>query len=296
MECSVTKPETILLYKCTRKSGTDFRTGEVDYANAMKLGQPIVVENPDPSSAGACGRGLHLCDSAIKTCNFGNAGNRPWRWFEVEVAESNVIAKDARKIRVGRIERVVRELTYQDIFGIDLNEGVKACRDEVKTWKSIPWLKPSAEIDKVALKRLFQEWLKSMKPFVREGAKLPTKIKFVTAADAAAADAAADAADDAAAAAAADAAAAAAADAAAAAAADAADAAAADAAADAWRYRYWIRYYVRPYWVLRRYARSKLIGKGAESVWEPLVEMYRMGALPIGYSQGHFVIWVPEPK
>jgi hypothetical protein len=40
----------------------------------------------------------------------------------------------------------------------------------------------------------------------------------------------------------------------------------------------------------------KLIGKGADSIWEPLVEMYRLGAMPIGYSQGHFVIYAPQPK
>jgi hypothetical protein len=32
------------------------------------------------------------------------------------------------------------------------------------------------------------------------------------------------------------------------------------------------------------------------SPWEPLVAMYRLGVLPIGYSCGKFVIYVPKLK
>jgi len=129
--------------------------------------------------------------------------------------------------------------------------------------------------------------------------------------DAAAAAADAAAADAAAAAAAADDAAAADADAAAAAADDAAaadadDAAAADAAAAAaaaaaafrsWRdYGYW---YLRPYYVLWRAARWQLGGLTEPDPFAPLVALYRMGALPLGYVEENgevaLAIYCPPP-
>ena len=30
--------------------------------------------------------------------------------------------------------------------------------------------------------------------------------------------------------------------------------------------------------------------------WEPIVEMYRRGAMPIGYANSEFTIYLPEQK
>ena len=74
-------------------------------------------------------------------------------------------------------------------------------------------------------------------------------------------------------------------------------AAAADAAADAfwrnWRYRRW---YVRPYYVLRRSAYWRIAGMPGSSPWEPLVEIYKLGCVPIGFVNGEFVVYVPSVK
>lgn len=37
-------------------------------------------------------------------------------------------------------------------------------------------------------------------------------------------------------------------------------------------------------------------GMTEPSPWEPLVELFRLGLLPIGYSSGAFVIYAPPAK
>jgi hypothetical protein len=280
-------------YKCTRTDGTDFRTGTVDYAAALLSGEPIVCDEVDPPlkeiTGDTCGRGLHLSPTAKLTLNFAERRHRPYRWFEVRYLKQNLVEADERKMRVSRIEKVVAELTLADVFGFDLAQGVADLKAEIETWKLIPWLKPE-KVSEKRLRGLFSEWHEAISLWLPKGKKLPKSLRIVrTAADADAA-AAADADDADAAAAADDADAADAADDAAAAA-DAADAAA---AADAFYRRYWWRWYVRPQAVLRRHGRRILIRSKDPSPWAPLVEMYRLGALPIGYSKGEFVIYLPE--
>ena len=72
-------------------------------------------------------------------------------------------------------------------------------------------------------------------------------------------------------------------------------AAAADDARRKFNLPYWCRWYVRPRSVLYRNARWVLVGMEQPSPWEPLVEMFRLGCLPIGYVRGEFVIYCPKP-
>jgi len=77
------------------------------------------------------------------------------------------------------------------------------------------------------------------------------------------------------------------------------DADAADAALwPHWAYRRW---YVRPRYALWRSARWKLLMKDKPNPWAPIVEMFRLGCMPIGYCKGdsgvvEFVVYCPEPK
>jgi hypothetical protein len=75
------------------------------------------------------------------------------------------------------------------------------------------------------------------------------------------------------------------------AAADAAAYAAADAAAARRWYR--CRWYVRPYYVLWRMCRWDLF-MNEPNLWRPLVDMYKLGCVPIGYVGNKFVVYVPE--
>jgi len=294
-------------FKCTRTDGTDHKTGQVDYGAALESGAPIEVsdahsaeeaEKHRSSGETVCGHGLHVSPTARKTIQFANHSHRPWRWFEVEVAKKDIIESDEQKSRVRRL-KVVKEITLSDIFGADFSQRIADVQADAKSWKTIPWLKPPAPVSEAQLRKLFGQWLAAIKPWLAKVKKLPTKMRVVrtaaaaaaaadAAADAAAAAAAADADADAAAAAAADA------DAAAADAAADADAAAAAAAADAFRWRYWHRWYVRPCYVLRRFARWKLAGMEQPNIWAPLVEMYLLGALPIGFVKDEFVIYLSQ--
>jgi hypothetical protein len=313
----------ITAYKCTRANGRDFRTGTVQY------GVGKVVEQLDcaPASEGSCAKGLHVSPTPFLTCLFGDKGidRGRWRWFEVQVAECDVIAQDHQKMRVSKL-LVVKEITKKALFG-DLKSKSARVRKIAGTYKKIAWLKPKREVTDAEVIALIGQWRERLKPWAKvaipEGARI---VRTAAAADAAAA-AADDAADAAAAAAAADdaaadaAAAAAAADADAAdadaaaaaaaddAAADAAAAAAADAAAaaaadDAGRLRNWIWYgwwCARPRWVLRRFAWTEFTRKPRQAnPWEPLVRLYRMGCLPLGFCEGktgpEFVVYVPPVR
>lgn len=44
-----------------------------------------------------------------------------------------------------------------------------------------------------------------------------------------------------------------------------------------------------------RHARLMLAGMPQPSPWEPLVAIYQLGCVPIGYVNGEFVIYAPEP-
>ena len=301
------KQETV--FKCTRPDGTDFRTGKVNYAEALKNGKAVEILDAAPANGNVCGHGIHVSPTARKTIQFAEREHRPWRWFEGTVEATDIIERDMEKLRVKRFTPT-KELTLTDIFGSDLADRVQAVRESIVTWKTIRWLKPAKAVTDKTVSCLIAEWREALQPWSKK--KLASGVRIVHTADAADADAAADAAADADADAAADAATAAVADAAVADAAadaataavadaavadaDAAAAAAADADADAARrrWRYYFRWYVRPYYVLRRDARWKIAGMPGVSPWAPLIELYKLGCMPIGYVKGKFVVYVPK--
>src|SRR6185369_987534 len=169
------------------------KTGKVDYAAALRSGKPLIHSSPDPACVGSCGQGFHVSPTSRKTIQFSNRTYRPFRWFEVEVQQADVIAQDSEKIRV-RALRVVREISLADIFGADFGARVEAARAEAATWKDIPWLKPTRRIEDAELAALVGEWREAIAPWLRAGAVLPDKVRIVrTYKDAAADDAAADA-------------------------------------------------------------------------------------------------------
>jgi len=254
-------------YKVTRADGTDFRTGSFQY----RAGKTLEQTNCDPGENGPCGAGLHVSRTLIKTCLFGDRSidRGRWRWWEVEVAERDIIAQDADKMRVSKLY-VVREIARTDIFG-DLKKRAAIVRKISASFKEIPWLRPLRRISDKKIKTLVNEWRTGLQ---QHGSReLASAVRIVRTADAAAAAAAAADAD-----------------------------AAADAAAAAakikrwWLYGHW---YIRPYWVLRRFAWFELIRKsGQANPFESLVKLYRFGCLPIGYCCGEngpeFVVYVPE--
>lgn len=300
-------------YKMTSPDGTDFYTGKISYLAAYIENSPIEVADADPPlyarTGNVCGKGIHVCETPKQTCHFGDNAHRPWRWWEVLYLAEDEIEKDDRKIRVRRLEKVVREITLAEIFGPDFGQRIERVQQEVASWKSIPWLQPDHPVTDAELKKLFLQWHKAITLWLCDKShKLPKKLRVVqdrAAADAAAIAAASNADADAADAAAYAADAAIAADAAAIAADAASDAdaiaAASDADADAIAadaialvLPWWWRWYVRPHYVLRRHARWKLAGMEEPSPWEPIVTIYRLGCLPIGYVKGEFIIYVPN--
>jgi hypothetical protein len=293
--------EFITAYKCTRFDGTDYRTGR----NKHEVGALIVEPNAEPSDA-ECGQGLHWSPTIRQTCAYINGSVRGprARFFEILIPFADLLALGPDKGR-SRSYLVAREVPFAEAFphAAEWPARVEAVRLEMDEWKRIQWMKPAQPVTLEILRPLFDEWRSRLAPFEQRGrVSLPTCLRIVTsradAADAADADAAAAAAADAAA----DADAAAAAAAAAADAADAADADAAAAAAAAAGFNlWWLRWYLRPRYALWRKARWNIyIGPDKPNPWAPIVEIYRLGCMPIGYSRNResgeveFVIYAPS--
>ena len=303
--------EIITAYKCTREDGTDYRTGKVRYVP----GEWITELNADLSDA-ECGPGLHVSPTIRQTCGYINTTvrGRRARFFEVAIRMEDLISCGDDKLRCLRLY-VVREVPFAEAFPdcAQWPERIEAVRADMATWKDIPWLKPPRTVTPKEVGDLFQQWHKRMQPFWQQGRDVPplafrvvrSAADAVVVVDAAAADA--DAAAAAAAAAAADAdavvdAAAADADAVVVVDAAAADADAAAAAADALRWHYSTRWYVRPRFIMWRWARWNIYKGEAGNPWAPLMAMFRLGARPIGYSRNRetnaveFVVYAPEVK
>ena len=292
--------EIITAYKCTREDGTDYRTGKVRYVP----GEWITELNADLSDA-ECGPGLHVSPTIRQTCGYINTTvrGRRARFFEVAIRMEDLISCGDDKLRCLRLY-VVREVPFAEAFPdcAQWPERIEAVRADMATWKDIPWLKPPRTVTPKEVGDLFQQWHKRMQPFWQQGRDVPP-LAFRVVRSAADADAVVvvDAAVDAAVvdADAADAAAADAADAVVDA--DAADAAAA-AAADALRWHYSTRWYVRPRFIMWRWARWNIYKGEAGNPWAPLMAMFRLGARPIGYSRNRetnaveFVVYAPEVK
>ena len=190
----------ITAYKCTRADATDFKTGTIKYTPGIF----VELADVDPAHVGPCGKGLHVSPTARMTCQFGDRYKGPWRWFEVEINETDVLAKDECKFRVRRMF-VKRELSFADVFGKDLKLSIESLKAEIATWKQIPWLKPERLIVEADLEPLLNRWHKAVSQW-NNRFSFPKKARIVRTykeAAAAADDAAAAAADAAAAAAAA---------------------------------------------------------------------------------------------
>ena len=282
--------EIITAYKCTREDGTDYRTGKVRYVP----GEWITELNADLSDA-ECGPGLHVSPTIRQTCGYINTTvrGRRARFFEVAIRMEDLISCGDDKLRCLRLY-VVREVPFAEAFPdcAQWPERIEAVRADMATWKDIPWLKPPRTVTPKEVGDLFQQWHKRMQPFWQQGRDVPplafrvvrSAADAVVVVDAAAADADAVVVVDAAAADA-----------------DAAAAAAAD-AADALRWHYSTRWYVRPRFIMWRWARWNIYKGEAGNPWAPLMAMFRLGARPIGYSRNRetnaveFVVYAPEVK
>ena len=259
--------EIITAYKCTREDGTDYRTGKVRYVP----GEWITELNADLSDA-ECGPGLHVSPTIRQTCGYINTTvrGRRARFFEVAIRMEDLISCGDDKLRCLRLY-VVREVPFAEAFPdcAQWPERIEAVRADMATWKDIPWLKPPRTVTPKEVGDLFQQWHKRMQPFWQQGRDVPP-LAFRVVRSAAAADA---------------------------------DAAAADAdAADALRWHYSTRWYVRPRFIMWRWARWNIYKGEAGNPWAPLMAMFRLGARPIGYSRNRetnaveFVVYAPEVK
>ena len=272
--------EPIRAYKLTRADGRDQCTGTVHY----EVGKTLVHPSPDTSNT-LCSAGYHVGVSAIDAIrNRANATGKPWRYFEVEVPVGAQLATDGQKIRCSSLT-VVREIGPADVFGADLGKRCEEVQVEAATWKTIPWLKPTHTVTDEEARPLLEQWWTATAYWAKQRGvgpgRMPRRACIVRSA-----------ADDAYDAYAAYAAYAAAADAAAA---DDADDAA-DAAAAAWYY--WRSWYVRPRNVLYRNAQWHILGLTTPNPYAPLVSLYKLGVMPIGYrridGEVVFVLLSPE--
>ena len=270
--------EIITAYKCTREDGTDYRTGKVRYVP----GEWITELNADLSDA-ECGPGLHVSPTIRQTCGYINTTvrGRRARFFEVAIRMEDLISCGDDKLRCLRLY-VVREVPFAEAFPdcAQWPERIEAVRADMATWKDIPWLKPPRTVTPKEVGDLFQQWHKRMQPFWQQGRDVPP-LAFRVVRSAADAVVVVDAAVDAA----------------------VVDADAADAAAaDALRWHYSTRWYVRPRFIMWRWARWNIYKGEAGNPWAPLMAMFRLGARPIGYSRNRetnaveFVVYAPEVK
>ena len=286
---------TYTLIKAARSDGKSFyNNGEVDYRS--NVGNWIEVFDADPNPTSQCGKGIHASPSAHEACvasrGLDGSNMRPWSFFLLVIDASDVIypgivnGEDCFRADIGkwrcRRALVAAELSHEEVFGSSVEDRIAAMKSEIATWKTIPWLKPSRLITDEEITDLVSIWRERLVPYMRNGAVLPGGVRVVRRrADAVAATADAAAAYD---------------YAANAAAADAADADADDAAADATNKLFKrLRWYIRPYYILRRNGWWILGGLPEyASPNKPLIDLLKLGCVPIGFVKGEFVVYCPE--
>ena len=263
--------QSLVVYKCVRPDGSDFRTGTLNYAAALESGLAVEVLDAEPPTGRVCGHGIHVCDVLRCTFRFGDRQHRPWRWFEGEVAQADVVERDDEKLRVRRF-RPTREVLLEEIFGPGFARRIEAARAEVASWASIPWARPAGAVSDDQIAELVAQWRDSLTKWLG-GRRLPTAVRVIAAAAAAAA-----------------------------AAAEAAEQAAVDAAAAAddalwqWRFRWWRYYYLAPRYALMRRARWILADMAGQCPSAALIALYRLGCVPIGFVGGEFVVYRPARR
>jgi hypothetical protein len=168
----------IWAYKCTRENGTDFRTGEVNYARALKNKKPIEVLNAGPSNGLVCGHGIHTSPTAINTIHFSDKNFKPWRWFKGWFYEEDLIEQNKYKNRSRRFHPT-KELYLKDVFGNVLLKKCQRIEEETRTWKDIPWLEPPQKVTKKRVEELVKQWIEALQPYLA-GKKLPRKVRIAT--------------------------------------------------------------------------------------------------------------------
>lgn len=268
-------------YKCTRSNGTDFRTGTVNYANALKTGEPLVHPNPELTSE-PCGRGFHISPTARQTIQFSDSTFRPYRWFKISYSQKAIIAQDTQKCRLSSL-KVIAELTLEDIFDADTIKRIEACEAEIKTWDHFPWFKSKVKISKDIVEKLFLDWRSAISPW--SNYSLSKELKIVNSADnnsAYISDVANNISIDVLAVVAV---------------LDIIDIVSADTSASAVAEYHRGRWYFRPSHVFLQCERWKLANMDSPNPWQPLVDMFKLGLCPLGYNfKDEFVVAFKESE
>lgn len=116
-------------YKATRTNGTDFYSGKIDYAAALKDATPIV--HPAPGALGSQSAGGYISVATVPTdCT---AFQWPCRLFEVEpVGESWAPSRGMPNKRAAHKVKVVAEIESWRVFG-PRGEGCAAIIDRFAT-------------------------------------------------------------------------------------------------------------------------------------------------------------------
>ena len=86
-------------HKCTRAGGISFYDDETRYV----VGTRLSVDDPSPAGAGACARGLHVLSELVYVRKYVDVDLRQCEFYQVAVAESDIIVSDATKTRVGSL-------------------------------------------------------------------------------------------------------------------------------------------------------------------------------------------------
>jgi hypothetical protein len=305
--------------KATRQNGRSFYDGGIDGGidYASSVGTYLEIEAAPPSF-GACAAGIHVSPTGLAACRASNGidGSEqvPWRFFELAIDPGDIVwpqrpvRPDDAKWRCRRA-LVVRELSHSDVFGEAISARVRDVQALVATFALIPWLRPTREVADEEVEMLISRWRERITVYLPANrAPLASAVRVVrycyAASSAAAAAAAAAAAEDSYAFTDCHSAA----DLAvarttgyeatnAAYSADSYDFGAKDADLDLGRLFGPLVWYVSPLSVMRRHARWMLAGLPAETdPWAPLVGLWRLGCLPLGYVQGELVVYVPSPR
>src|SRR5215510_11630532 len=82
-------------YKVTAPGGIAYHDKTTRYV----VGERLSIADPDPASLGACGRGLHVLSDLCYAQKYVNDLCTS-EFYEVEVNEEDIIAKDDTKTRV----------------------------------------------------------------------------------------------------------------------------------------------------------------------------------------------------
>jgi hypothetical protein len=294
-------------YKLTRSDGTDLYWGKLNYRRCMETGE--LAKPLDPQGD------IRLCSSTVV-----HASREPRRCFSgfaeerrgldklaMFIVEGEPVVDNGRKQGFLSL-RVLEELPADEwkrlVYGDELRARLDAARPIIDCFRSIPWLKPSGPVSIDLLQQLASEHIEALVPWQQSGGAplsvLPVRVLTAEGDARLAAKMIGNSYVDGAAAYAAKAADGAAAEAVF----DEAYIGAAYSDAEGYDKHFFVsalaakllrelRWYMLPFSACYRAWRWAVVMDDRHSPFAPLIEMWSLGVLPLGLSDGEYLVYAP---